>query len=60
MALYRVHFLDHGDNVRITHYVNLDDDETAIDAARQINVLPHLGSGFEVWDDERLVHRHRN
>jgi hypothetical protein len=22
-------------------------------------VLPHLGFGFEVWDDERLVHRHR-
>ena len=60
MALYRVHFLDHGDNVRATHHVEHDDDEAAIAAARRLNILPHICAGFEVWDDERLVHRHRN
>jgi hypothetical protein len=60
MALYRVHFLDHGDNVYATHHVEHDHVDAAIEAAHRLNVLPHLGSGFEVWDDERLVHRHRN
>jgi hypothetical protein len=60
MALYQVLFLDHGDNVRVTHHVELDDDELVIEAAHQMNVLPHLGSGFEVWEGDRLVHRHRN
>jgi hypothetical protein len=60
MALYRVHFLDHGDNIRATHHVEHDDDEAAIAAAHRLNVLPHLVAGFEVWDDERLVHKHRN
>jgi hypothetical protein len=60
MALYRVHLLDHGDNVYATRQVEHDDDDAAIEAAHRLNVLPHLGSGFEVWDDKRLVQRHRN
>jgi hypothetical protein len=60
MALYRVHFLDHGENIRFTHHVQHDDDEAAIEAAHHLNVLPHMNAGFEVWDDDRLVHRHRN
>ena len=60
MPLYRVHFLDYGDNIYATDYVVHDDDDAAIAAAHRLNVLPDLGSGFEVWDDERLVHRHRN
>jgi hypothetical protein len=60
MALYRVHFFDFGGNIYATHHVEHDDDEAAIEAARRMNVLPHLSFGFEVWDDERLVHRHRN
>ena len=60
MALYRVHFVDHGNNIRAIHLVERDDDEAAIAAAHRLNVLPHLGAGFEVWDDERLVHEHRN
>jgi hypothetical protein len=59
MALYRVHFVDHGDNVYATEYVEHDDDESAIKAAHRLNV-PSIGAGFDVWDDERLVHRHRN
>jgi hypothetical protein len=60
MALYRVCFLDFGENIYATHLIEHDDDDAAIAAARRLNVLPHLGFGFEVWDDERLVHRHRN
>jgi len=60
VALYRVHFLDYGDNVRATHHVEHDNDAAAIEAAHRLNVLPHMNPCFEVWDDERLVHRHRN
>jgi hypothetical protein len=60
MALYRIHFFDHGDNIRLTHHIADDDDEAAIAAAHRLNVLPHMTARFEVWDDERLVHRHRN
>ena len=60
MALYQVHILDHGDNIRATHHIEHDDDETAIAAAHRLNVLPHVSGGFEVWDDDRLVHKHRN
>ena len=49
MAFYRVHFLDHGDNVYATHHAEHDDDDAAISAAHRMNVLPHLGAGFEVW-----------
>jgi hypothetical protein len=59
MALYRVHFVDHGDNVYATEYLQHDDDESAIEAAHRMNV-PSIGAGFDLWDDERLVHRHRN
>jgi hypothetical protein len=46
MALYRVHFLDDGDNVGITHHVDHDDDAAAIEAAHRLNVLPHMNAGF--------------
>ena len=57
MALYRVHFLDHGGNIYLTQHVDHNDDATAIEAAHRMNVLPQMGP-FEVWQDERLVHRH--
>ena len=60
MPLYHVHFLDHGENVYSTHHVEHDNDEAAIAAAHRLNVLPNLGLGFEVWHEDRLVHRHRN
>ena len=59
MVLYRLHFVDHGDNVYATEYLEHEDDESAIEAARRMNV-PSIGAGFDLWDDERLVHRHRN
>ena len=60
MALYRIHFLDHGGNVRSTRHVERDTDEAAIEAAHYLNVLPSVSAGFEVWHDERLLHQHRN
>jgi hypothetical protein len=59
MALYRVHFVDHGDNVYLTRHIEHDADEAAINAAHGMNARS-VGAGFEVWQDERLVHRHWN
>ena len=59
MALYRVHFVDHGDNVYATEYVDHDSDGDAIRAAHAHDV-PSVGAGFDLWDDERFVYRHRN
>ncbi len=60
MARYRVHFLDFGDNVRTVQEIDQDDDKAAIEAAQRLNVLPRISLGFEVWQDDRLVHQHRN
>ena len=57
MALYGVNFLDNGGNIYATHYIECGDDEAAIGAAHNLNVLPRLGR-FEVWNGECLVHRH--
>ena len=59
MPRYRIHFLDYGDNVRDTHHVDRDDDGAAIEVARRLNVFPHITPGFEVWHNDRLVHKHR-
>jgi hypothetical protein len=59
MALYEVHFVDHGNNVYATEYIEHPNDEAAIVAAHQLNV-PSIGAGFDVREGERLVHRHRN
>lgn len=59
MALYRLHFVDHGEYVYATYDLAHDNDDEAIEAAHRMNV-PSIGAGFDLWDDERLVHRHRN
>jgi hypothetical protein len=59
MARYRVDFVDHGENVYATHYVDHDKDEDAVKAAQQMHVQA-IGAGFDVWDGERVVHQHRN
>jgi hypothetical protein len=59
MALYRVHFVDHGGNVHSTYEVEHEADEEAIATARRMDV-PFIGAGFDLWEGERLVHRHRN
>ena len=58
MAVYRVHFVDHGDNIYHTDYVEHEHDEAAIEAARRIDV-PAIGAGFDLWQGDRLVYRHR-
>jgi hypothetical protein len=45
MVLDRVHFVDHGDNVYATEYLEHDDDESAIEAAHRMN-MPSIGAGF--------------
>ena len=59
MPRYRVHFVDHWDNVYDTIHTEHEDDEAAIEDAHRINV-PSIGAGFEVWERGRLIHRHRN
>jgi hypothetical protein len=60
MPLYRVHFFDHGDNIRFSHDLEHDDDEAATAAAHRLNVLPQMTASFEVWEADRLVHQHFN
>ena len=60
MALYRVHFYDHGDNILSVRDIEHDDDDAAIAGAHRLNVLPHMTAGFEVWEGDRLVHQHDN
>lgn len=55
MTRYTVHFLDH--RGKATHHIERDDDDAAIAAVHEVNILPGLGR-FEVWAGNRLVHRH--
>lgn len=55
MPLYRVEFLDPGDYVYRVDYLECFQDDGAIAAARRLNVS--IGVVFEIWQDERLVHR---
>ena len=59
MTFYSVHFVDHGDNIYLTQRIEQQDDVEAIEAARRMNG-PYIGAGFELWQDDRLVHRYRN
>jgi hypothetical protein len=58
MMIYRVHFVDHGNNVRSVECIERATDAEAIEAAHKMNV-PTFIAGFDVWEDDRLVHRHR-
>ena len=56
MALYQVHFYDYGDNIRVVHDIEHDDDESAIAAAHRLNVLPHVSaSGSALTNDSRRL-----
>ena len=59
MATYRVHFVDHGDNIYLSQDIERLTDEEAIAAVHRINSAA-IGAGFEIWEGDRLVHRHRN
>ena len=58
MARYHVHFVDHSD--RVFHVFPLDQeaDGGAIEEAHRVDV-PSIGGGFDVWQEGRLIHRHR-
>jgi len=58
MPLYRVHFVNHGDRVFSTVDLEHDTDEAAIEEAHRQDI-PNIGAGFDVWHEDRLVHRHR-
>ena len=60
MAVYTIHFYNHGGNVRPAYHIERLTDESAIAEADRLNVLPHIFSGFDVWDGDRLVHQHCN
>ncbi len=58
MASYRVHFVDHGNNVYATEHVEHDDEQAIIEILRRRNAHG-IGAGFDIWEGDRLVHRHR-
>jgi hypothetical protein len=58
LALYHVHFLDDGGDVFLTRELEHEDDETVVERARWLYV-PRIGAVFDVWEGDRLVHRHR-
>ena len=59
MALYRLQFVDYGNAIYLTQDIEYDHDEHVIEAAQRVNI-PNVSAGFEVWEGDRLVHRHRN
>jgi hypothetical protein len=59
LALYHVHFFDEGGDVFLTRELEHEDDETAVERARRLYV-PRIAAGFDVWEGDRLVHRHRS
>ncbi|MGH7073568.1 MAG: hypothetical protein ACREFD_05120 [Stellaceae bacterium] len=58
MPLYTINFIDHAGNVRDSDERDCDTDEEAIAFAHDMNV-PGIGNGFDIWHQDRLVHRHR-
>jgi len=55
MIRYRAYFMDHGDNVRGSADFEADDDERAKVYAHRMWGGCSIGSGYEIWHDERLV-----
>jgi hypothetical protein len=60
MPTYRVDFVDYGENVYRTEHVEHDDDAAAIRDAARRNPLRGTGGGFDIWQDDRLVHIYRH
>ena len=58
MAVYRVEYVDHGENVYATEHVEHDDDEALVEELRVRNAHG-IGAGYNVWDGDRLVYRNR-
>ena len=58
MTRYRVHFVDHSGNVYATEHIEHDDEQAVIDEVH-LRHAHGIGAGFDIWDGERLVYRHR-
>lgn len=58
MARYRVHFVDHIERVYDAMVLEHDTDHEAIAEAHRRDV-PSIGTGFDIWHEDCLVHRHR-
>jgi hypothetical protein len=58
MMIYRVQFVDYGNNIRGVEYIEHATDAEAIEVAHKMN-LPTFIPGFDVWEGDRLVHHHR-
>ena len=57
--LYPIEYIDHGGNIFERKFIEHEDDRAAIDQAHHWHVAG-IGAGFDVWQDDRLVHKHRN
>jgi hypothetical protein len=55
---YLIRLLDHGGNIRVADWISCENDATAIDRAKAMDVV-RIGAGYDVWDGDRLVFRHR-
>jgi hypothetical protein len=58
MALYTINLISHHGTVRDADELDCDTDEEAVAFAEDLNV-PAFGNGYDVWQQERLVHRYR-
>ncbi len=58
MPMYRVYFVDHSGNVYASENVRHDDEKELIELLSRRNAHG-IGAGFDGWEDDRLVHRHR-
>jgi hypothetical protein len=56
--MYGVEFVDYGDNVRGVESIERATDADAIEAAHKMNI-PRYIAGFDLWEGDRLVRRHR-
>jgi hypothetical protein len=56
MALYVAKFIDHRNEVFGRRLFEADKDEAAKDYANSM-LRTRFGKGYEIWLDERLVHR---
>jgi hypothetical protein len=55
MPQYRVHFLNHADDVFGTDHFESEHDEAAIAYAATV-CRSGIGKGYEIWQDDRYVH----
>jgi hypothetical protein len=58
MALYTINLISHHGAIWDADELDCDTDEEAVAFAENLSV-PAFGNGYDVWQQERLVHRHR-